>query len=47
MDRISIINANLNDYVINNKEVKKLVKKKIEKAMDKLSEAYQELGQHM
>lgn len=49
MDRISIIQMNIDDYVIKNKAVKKIpiAKKKIERAQQLLAEAYQELGQHM
>jgi hypothetical protein len=46
MDRISIINSNLDDFVIKHVDIP-IVNKKVKKAQKLLSEAYQELGQYM
>lgn len=47
MDRIHVITCNINDHVLEHPLTEKLdnVKKLIDEAIDKLSEAYQLIGQ--
>jgi hypothetical protein len=48
MDRISIINSNIDDFIIKHPAAENIptVMEKVKKAQESLSAAYQELGQH-